>query len=64
MTSSRIYSGRALADGFAPHGNVLPAASISDGTSLTFYLADGARHRLTIVDATPCSGTGSSLPDA
>jgi hypothetical protein len=34
MTSEAVFiQVGALADGFAPHGNVLPAASMPDGTS-------------------------------
>ena len=51
MTSEAVFiQVGALADGFAPHGNVLPVASLPDGKSLTFYLADGARHQLTMAD--------------
>ena len=51
MTSEAVFiQVGALADGFAPHGNVLPVTSLPDGKPLTFYLADGARHQLTMAD--------------
>lgn len=51
MTSEAVFiQVGALADGFAPHGNVLPVASLPGGKPLTFYLADGARHQLTMAD--------------
>lgn len=52
MTAEAVFiQVGALADGFAPHGNVLPVATLPSGESLTFYLPDGIRHQLQIADA-------------
>jgi hypothetical protein len=64
MTSEAVFiQVGALADGFAPHGNVLPVASCPAET-LTFYLADGARHQLTIEDDHALLWDGQPFPGA
>jgi hypothetical protein len=63
MTSEAVFiQVGALADGFAPHGNV-PVASCP-AKPLTFYVADGARHQLTIEDDHALLWDGSAFPGA
>ncbi|ROS02439.1 MoaF C-terminal domain-containing protein [Raoultella terrigena] len=52
MTAEAVFiQVGALADGFAPHGNLLADAALPAGKSLTFSLADGGEQQLVIEDA-------------
>jgi hypothetical protein len=44
MTSEAVFiQVGALADGFAPHGNLLATASLPAGETFTFYVAGASR---------------------
>ncbi|HBV5914890.1 TPA: molybdenum cofactor biosynthesis protein F, partial [Klebsiella pneumoniae] len=51
MTSEAVFiQVGALADGFAPHGNLLATASLPAGENFTFYVAGSEPQQLVIED--------------
>ncbi len=59
MTSEAVFiQVGALADGFAPHGNLLATASLPAGENFTFYVAGSEPQQLVIEDEQTLSWNG------
>ncbi|AVR38849.1 TPA: MoaF C-terminal domain-containing protein [Klebsiella quasipneumoniae subsp. similipneumoniae] len=63
MTSEAVFiQVGALADGFAPHGNLLATASLPAGERFTFYVAGSEPQQLIIEDEQTLSWNGKRAP--
>ncbi len=63
MTSEAVFiQVGALADGFAPHGNLLATASLPAGENFTFYVAGSEPQQLVIEDEQTLSWNGKRAP--
>lgn len=63
MTSEAVFiQVGALADGFAPHGNLLATASLPAGENFTFYVAGSEPQQLVIEDEQTLSWNGKRRP--
>ncbi|VEB06169.1 MoaF protein [Klebsiella pneumoniae] len=63
MTSEAVFiQVGALADGFAPHGNLLATASLPAGENFTFYVAGSEPQQLVIEDEQTLSWNGKHAP--
>lgn len=63
MTSEAVFiEVGALADGFAPHGNLLATASLPAGENFTFYVAGSEPQQLVIEDEQTLSWNGKRAP--
>ncbi len=64
MTSEAVFiQVGALADGFAPHGNLLATASLPAGERFTFYVAGSEPQQLIIEDEQTLSWNGKRAFD-
>ncbi len=63
MTSEAVFiQVGALADGFAPHGNLLTPASLPVGETFTFYVTGSEPQQLVIEDEQTLSWNGKRAP--
>ena len=63
MTSEAVFiQVGALADGFAPHGNLLATTSLPAGETFTFYVAGSKPQQLVIEDDQTLSWNGKRAP--
>ncbi len=63
MTSEAVFiQVGALADGFAPHGNLPATASLPAGENFTFYVAGSEPQQLVIEDEQTLSWNGKRAP--
>ncbi len=63
MTSEAVFiQVGALADGFAPHGNLLATTSLPAGETFTFYVAGSKPQQLVIEDDQTLSWNDSARP--